>query len=252
IDFASRHQLEMWKGYGSIIHAHALSLNGDAEGSIRVMEDGFAWLARTQTGHSVPVHYAVHARALASLGRFDEAGRYASMVRTEPAGLEGSRNAARTASVTGEFEMNASPPCSSFDIDDMQWRWPGSAVIKRLLDRPQWWMGFLRRYWPIPHVPFTRWAMVTRFEHVREVLAQEQVFQVPFDRRMMELMEGPKFVLAMQDSPEYGRQRLQIMQAFRLEDVAATIAPRSAELAEQIVAGCSGRIDAIEDLLTRV
>ena len=83
IDFASRHQLEMWKGYGSIIHAHALSLNGDAEGSIRVMEDGFAWLARTQTGHSVPVHYAVHARALASLGRFDEAGRYAAMVRTE-------------------------------------------------------------------------------------------------------------------------------------------------------------------------
>ena len=37
----------------------------------------------TQTGHSVPVHYAVHARALASLGRFDEAERYAAMVRTE-------------------------------------------------------------------------------------------------------------------------------------------------------------------------
>src|SRR3989454_2982909 len=48
-----------------------------------------------------------------------------------------SRNAARTASVTGEFEMNASPPCSSFDIDDMQWRWPGRAVIKRLLDRSE-------------------------------------------------------------------------------------------------------------------
>ncbi|HUF82362.1 MAG TPA: adenylate/guanylate cyclase domain-containing protein [Burkholderiales bacterium] len=83
IDFASRHQLEMWKGYGSVINAHALSLNGDAEGSIRVMEEGFAWLARTQTGHSVPVHQAVHARTLASLGRFGEAGRYASMVRTE-------------------------------------------------------------------------------------------------------------------------------------------------------------------------
>ena len=83
IDFAGRHELEMWKGYGSIIHAHAQWLNGDAEGAIRVMESGFAWLARTQTGHSVPIHYAVHARALASLHRFDEAGRYASMVRTE-------------------------------------------------------------------------------------------------------------------------------------------------------------------------
>jgi adenylate cyclase len=83
IDFASRHELEMWKGYGSIIHAHAQSLNGDAEGAIRVMESGFAWLAITQTGHSVPVHHAVHARALALLHRFDEAGRYAAMVRTE-------------------------------------------------------------------------------------------------------------------------------------------------------------------------
>jgi predicted ATPase len=83
IDFASRHELEMWKGYGAIIHAHALALTGDAEKSIRVMEDGFVWLARTQTGHSVPIHYAVHARTLASVGRLDEAERYASMARTE-------------------------------------------------------------------------------------------------------------------------------------------------------------------------
>jgi len=83
IDFAGRHELEMWKGYGSIIHAHAQSLNGDVEGAIPVMESGFAWLARTQTGHSVPVHHAVHARALASLRRFDEAAPYASMVRAE-------------------------------------------------------------------------------------------------------------------------------------------------------------------------
>ena len=73
----------MWKGYGSIIHAHALSLTGDAEGAVSLMEDGLAWLATTQTGHSVPVHHAVHARALASLHRFDEAERYASIVRSE-------------------------------------------------------------------------------------------------------------------------------------------------------------------------
>lgn len=83
IDFASRHELEMWKGYGSIINAHALLLNGDAAGSVAVMERGFAWLARTQTAGGVAVHHAVHARALASLGRFDEAGRSASVVRTE-------------------------------------------------------------------------------------------------------------------------------------------------------------------------
>jgi predicted ATPase len=71
------------KGYGSIIHAHARALNGDAEAATGVMESGFAWLARTQTGHSVPVHHAVHARTLASLGRFDDAERHAALVRAE-------------------------------------------------------------------------------------------------------------------------------------------------------------------------
>jgi tetratricopeptide (TPR) repeat protein len=83
MDVAGRHDLEMWKGYGSIIHAHALLQHGDTEASIRIMEEGFGWLSRTQTGHSVPVHYAVHARSLALLGRFDEARRYAAMVTRE-------------------------------------------------------------------------------------------------------------------------------------------------------------------------
>jgi predicted ATPase len=83
IEVAARHELEMWKGYGSIIRAQALWLNGDAAGSVPLIESGFDWLSRTQTGHSVPVYHAVHARVLASLGRFEEAGRYAAMVRTE-------------------------------------------------------------------------------------------------------------------------------------------------------------------------
>lgn len=147
---------------------------------------------------------------------------------------------------------SASPPCGSFKIEDMQSRGLASAIIKRLLARPQWWMGRLRRYWPIARVPFTRWAMVTRFEHVQEVLAQQQVFQVPFARRMKELMPGPKFVLAKQDSPEYQRQRLQIMQVFELDDLAEKIKRPSTDLAEQILLECGGRIDAIEGLLTRV
>ena len=146
----------------------------------------------------------------------------------------------------------ANSPCSSFNIENMQPHWLVSAIFKRLFDQPQRWMGVLRTYWPILRVPFIRLAVVTRFEHVQEVLAQEQVFQVTVGPRMKELMDRTPFVLAMQNGPEYTRQRRQIMQAFRFEDVATTIAPRSAALAEQIVAGCGGRIDAIEGLLTRV
>lgn len=139
-----------------------------------------------------------------------------------------------------------------FNIEDMNPRVPFWPIIKRLLEEPQWWMGLLRRFWPIPRLPWLRFAMVTRFEHVREVLDKDQVFQVPFAARMMELMPGPLFVLAMQDGDDYREQRRQIMHTFRLEDIPQTIAPRAAALAEQIVAGCGGRIDAIEELLTRV
>jgi len=147
---------------------------------------------------------------------------------------------------------SAREPRRRFNIEDMQPRsvfWP---IVKWLLAEPQWWMRFFRRCWPILHVPYFRFAMVTRFEHVREVLDKDQVFQVPFAPRMMELMPGPLFVLAMQDGADYREQRRQIMHTFRLDDIPRTIAPRAAVLSERIVAGCGGRIDAIEGLMTRV
>jgi cytochrome P450 len=124
-------------------------------------------------------------------------------------------------------------------------------VASWLFDDPQWWMGLLRRFWPVARFP-GGWAVVTRFEHVQEVLAKEGVFQVPFGERMIEMTCGPNFVLGMQDGPEYQRQHAQILQAFRRDDVAATVAPLSAKFAADIVGGCGGRIDAIEDLITRV
>jgi len=147
---------------------------------------------------------------------------------------------------------SAPPPRRRFNIEDLEPRLPFWPILKRLLDQPQWWMGLLRRFYPIPYSRCFRYAMVTRFEHVREVLAKDQVFQVPFAPRMEELMPGPLFVLAMQDGDDYRDQRRQIMETFRLEDIPQTIVPRAAALAEQIVAGCGGRIDAIEGLLTRV
>jgi len=112
-------------------------------------------------------------------------------------------------------------------------------------------MGLLRRFWPVARFP-GGWAMVTRFEHVQEVLTKESVFQVPFGERMMEMTSGPNFVLGMQDGPEYQRQHAQLLQAFRRDDVTAVVAPLSAKFAGEIVAACGGRIDAIEDLITRV
>lgn len=144
---------------------------------------------------------------------------------------------------------STSAPSASFNIEDMRPR--GRARIgAKLLSSPQWWMGFLRNYWPIAPLPGLGATMVTRFEDVQEVLAEE-AFQQPVGPRMRQLMDGPEFALALPDKAAYRRQRRQIMEAFRLEDVTAFIAPRSAELAEEILAG-RGRIDAVEELLMRV
>ena len=83
IELAEKHDLEMWKGYGSILKAFALVLSGDAAGSVLVMESGFSYMVRTQTGAMVPVHHALHARTLAALGRFQEAERHAASARSE-------------------------------------------------------------------------------------------------------------------------------------------------------------------------
>jgi predicted ATPase/class 3 adenylate cyclase len=83
IAFAEQYDLEMWQGYGSILHAFALALAGDAAGSVPIMERGLAQVARTQTSAMVPVHHALHARTLATLGRFEDAHQHAEVVRRE-------------------------------------------------------------------------------------------------------------------------------------------------------------------------
>ncbi len=83
IEFAQRHDLEMWKGYGALLKAFGLALAGDAATSAAEMESGFSYMARTQTGTMVPLHHAMQARTLASLGRFEEAARHAEIVRQE-------------------------------------------------------------------------------------------------------------------------------------------------------------------------
>lgn len=83
IEFAEKHDLAVWKGYGLILKAFALALTGDAAGSDPVMQSGFSYMVRTQTRVMVPMHHALHARTLATLGRFEEAGRHAEVARNE-------------------------------------------------------------------------------------------------------------------------------------------------------------------------
>jgi class 3 adenylate cyclase/predicted ATPase len=83
IEIANKHDMELWKGYGLILHGFALALKGELGDSVPFMEAGFASTALTQTGAMVPLHRAMHCRTLAALGRFDDAQHYAETVRDE-------------------------------------------------------------------------------------------------------------------------------------------------------------------------
>jgi class 3 adenylate cyclase/tetratricopeptide (TPR) repeat protein len=83
MEFARRHDMELWQGYGSILHGYALALKNDFTGSAASMDKGLSALARTQTGAMVPMHRAMHACTLAMLGRHADAEEQATMVRAE-------------------------------------------------------------------------------------------------------------------------------------------------------------------------
>jgi cytochrome P450 len=120
-----------------------------------------------------------------------------------------------------------------------------------LLDDPQWLLGLLRRYWPVPK--FGKWAMLTRYDDVREALNQQDVFEVPFRKKMEELNgDRQNFLLGMQDGPAYQRQNDAAMKAFRLKDIAPRIAALSAEISREQVKRANGELDAIRDLVTFV
>ena len=71
-------------------------------------------------------------------------------------------------------------PESIFNLKDLR----PSGIRDRLgqwfVDNPEWAFRFFRRFWPILHVPFTSWWLITRFDDVQEVLAHDKVFEVPF------------------------------------------------------------------------
>lgn len=156
-----------------------------------------------------------------------------------------------------DVQVTSSPPAP-----------PGRAVpstnkaLRRLLDNPYWIYGILRLVAPVFRIPFTRWHIVSRYDHVKEILENSQVFRVPWDRKVVELNGGgPAFVLGL-DEPHAHREALQqLMLCFKREDVSrvAELASSEAEAILKDHIGTtkgSGRsvapFDAIKDLVTRV
>jgi cytochrome P450 len=140
----------------------------------------------------------------------------------------------------------------AFNLDDLKLQ---TGAFGRLLGwalrDPRWAFALLRR-WPRAGFKFSDWVLVTRFDDVREVLTQDQVFEVPYGDKAVELIGGTNFLLGMQRSELYWRYQQLVMKAFRFDEAKSTVPPLTFRLAQELLDAGDGEIDAVEGLLTRV
>jgi len=112
-----------------------------------------------------------------------------------------------------------------------------------------WFFSLLRRMKPTLKVGGM--VLTSRYDHVREVFANDQAFGVVYKAKLDVIMGGEPFFLGMGDTPEYHAD-LSVMRNV----VAASDLPRLAKAvearAEAIVAGAGGRIDVVDTLAREV
>ncbi|WP_299689745.1 cytochrome P450 [uncultured Tateyamaria sp.] len=120
--------------------------------------------------------------------------------------------------------------------------------------------ALLRGFWPnlslnrvvMKCYDNTGTAVVTRRADVIEVLNRNADFEVVYGPRMRQLTEGDNFFLGMQPGWDYTRDTSAMRLAARMTDVAEIVQPRAETLADQIVAGCGGKIDIVPTLTLEV
>jgi cytochrome P450 len=97
--------------------------------------------------------------------------------------------------------------------------------------------------WVKPVVVFKNFALVTRFDHVQEVLSRDEIFHVTYQEKMEKVTAGENFFLGMQNSPRYTRDVSNMRLAVRRDDISERITPFVDECAEKIMASVQGKIN---------
>ena len=113
---------------------------------------------------------------------------------------------------------------------------------------------FLVLRWAKPVIglkPIASITLVTRFDHVQEILSRDDIFRVPYAAKMQKITGEGNFFLGMDDTPIYQRDVANMRQAVRRDDIQTKITPFVNSLCNNILASCRGRLDVVQEL-TRV
>ena len=119
-------------------------------------------------------------------------------------------------------------------------------------ENPEKAFAILRKIKPILHLKSKNLVLVTRYDDVREVLSQDDVFHVTYGPKMTDLGEGRNFFLGMQNSAAYERDVSTMRVAAARAHVAEHIVPFVDKEASGIVDAADGRIEMVHDLARAV
>ena len=102
----------------------------------------------------------------------------------------------------------------------------------------------LRNVWPIPVLG--KFALVTRFDDVEEVLSLSQVFVNPYNEKLDVIMGGHAFFLGMTNTEQYSRDTTNMRMAVRRTDIDSRLIPATLAAAQSIVAASKGRVEIVD------
>ncbi len=148
--------------------------------------------------------------------------------------------------------MNQPAPSSRFEPDQLRKQSWVSHLLRPMIEHLNPFFAILRWSWPIPRFRlfqggrWVRFAAITRYENVREVLTNDTIFGVPYGPDL-ERFAGSRFLLGRDDGEKYRADLKLAMRAFPLSDIpsVADIATRSAEA---IIRRAAGGIDVAGEL----
>ncbi len=144
-------------------------------------------------------------------------------------------------------------PASIFDFRDLADDSRAARLGLWLFEHPSFLTKVLRAFRPV--LKLGKFVVVSRYDDVREILDNHNVFDVPFGLEMTELSGGANFVLGMKtgsESEAYERQKRFMNAAFLRDDIEQTVKPLAGRFANEILDKPAGRVNAVRDLITRV
>lgn len=150
----------------------------------------------------------------------------------------------------GQTELPIGSKAPPFDLERMRKTTLLGRIIKWGIEHPNWWLGFLRRFFPR-----ARWGKIvflTRFEDVREVLEREDEFETPYGPELREFSGGFDFLLSLKDGKLYRTQKSVVLSAFPPKEVEERVRGIAAEYSQEIVRYAGEKFDAAGELMRRV